>query len=195
MPKIGMEPIRRSALVQATIAEIGEAGSLEVTVGQIAKRAGMSSALAHHYFGSKDNIFLAAMRHILAVFGASVKVELQGAKTPHERIEAIIRASFSEENFQPEVISAWLNFYVLAQNSSQAGRLLRVYQRRLHSNLVFNLRPLVGNSAPEVAQGLAAMIDGLYIRQALRNEALGRLGTTAMVVDYLDMSLRLKGAK
>ena len=38
MPKVGMEPIRRSALVQATIAEIGAAHSLDVTVGQIAKR-------------------------------------------------------------------------------------------------------------------------------------------------------------
>ena len=47
MPKVGMEPIRRSALVKATIAEIGEAQSLDVTVSQIAKRAGMSSALAH----------------------------------------------------------------------------------------------------------------------------------------------------
>ena len=56
MPKVGMEPIRRDALVRATIAEIGEAGSLDVTVSRIAKRAGMSSALAHHYFGGKDQI-------------------------------------------------------------------------------------------------------------------------------------------
>ena len=65
MPKLGMEPIRRDALVKATIAEIGAAQSLDVTVGQIARRAGMSSALAHHYFGGKDQIFLAAMRYIL----------------------------------------------------------------------------------------------------------------------------------
>jgi TetR/AcrR family transcriptional repressor of bet genes len=52
MPKLGMEPIRRAALVSATISEIGRAGSLDVTVSQIARRAGMSSALAHHYFGS-----------------------------------------------------------------------------------------------------------------------------------------------
>ena len=66
MPKLGMEPIRKAALVQATIAEIGRAGSLDVTVAQIARRAGMSSALAHHYFGSKEQIFLAAMRHVLS---------------------------------------------------------------------------------------------------------------------------------
>ena len=69
MPKLGMEPIRKAALVKATIVEIGRAGSLDVTVSQIAKRAGMSSALAHHYFGSKEEIFLAAMRHILSLYG------------------------------------------------------------------------------------------------------------------------------
>ena len=50
MPKLGMEPIRKAALVNATIVEVGRTGSLDVTVGQIAKRAGMSTALAHHYF-------------------------------------------------------------------------------------------------------------------------------------------------
>ena len=45
MPKLGMEPIRKDALVKATITEIGRTGSLDVTVSQIAKRAGMSSAL------------------------------------------------------------------------------------------------------------------------------------------------------
>ncbi len=73
MPKVGMEPIRKAALVKATIAEIGLAGSLDVTVSQIAKRAGMSSGLAHHYFGSKEDIFLAAMRHILTLYGAEVR--------------------------------------------------------------------------------------------------------------------------
>lgn len=70
MPKLGMEPIRKAALVKATILEIGRLRSLDVTVTQIAKRAGMSSALAHHYFGSKDEIFLAAMRHILTIYAA-----------------------------------------------------------------------------------------------------------------------------
>jgi len=110
MPKLGMEPIRREALVKATIAEIGRAGSLDVTVSQIARRAGVSSALAHHYFGGKDRIFLAAMRHILGVYGAQVRAALAGVADPRTRLEANIRASFGAGNFRPEVIGAWLNF-------------------------------------------------------------------------------------
>ena len=141
MPKLGMEPIRRDALVKATIAEIGDFGSLQVTVSQIARRAGMSSALAHHYFGGKDQIFLAAMRRILRDFGAEVRTEL-GKATPDGRAEAIIRACFAPSCFSPTVISAWMTFYVMAQTNSEALRLWRLYQRRLRSNLCHALRPL-----------------------------------------------------
>ena len=167
MPKLGMEPIRRAALVKATIAEIGATGSLDVTVSQIAKRAGMSSALAHHYFGGKDQIFLAAMRHVLSLYGAEVRGALAMALGPESRIEAIVRAGFGTSNFRREVIAAWLNFYVLAQTNTEARRLLAIYQRRLHSNLCHDLRPLIGNRAEPVAERLAGLIDGIYLRQVL----------------------------
>ena len=171
MPKLGMEPIRREALVKATIAEIGQVGSLDVTVAQIARRAGMSSALAHHYFGGKDQIFLAAMRHTLSLYAAEVRGALAMAQGPRARAEAIVRAGFTRSNFRREVVAAWLNFYVLARSNDQARRLLRVYQRRLHSNLVYNLRPLLGARAAEVALRIAGLIDGLYLREALRSDA------------------------
>ena len=150
MPKLGMEPIRKAALVKATITEIGRAGSLDVTVSQIAKRAGMSSALAHHYFGSKEEIFLAAMRHVMTLYGAEVRGALATARGPEARLNAILAASFSPGNFRREAVSAWLNFWVMAQSVPQAKRLLAVYQQRLRSNLLTALRPL----APCPASGV-----------------------------------------
>ncbi|SEW24454.1 transcriptional regulator, TetR family [Cognatiyoonia koreensis] len=166
MPKLGMEPIRRAALVEATIAEIGEAGSLDVTVSRIAKRAGMSTALAHHYFGGKEQIFLAAMRQILRDFSAEVRAELGKATTPAARAAAIVKASFAPSCFAPATVSAWMTFYAQAQTNPEALRLLRLYQRRLHSNLVHALRPITDQPV-SAAQTLAALIDGLYIRAAL----------------------------
>ena len=145
MPKLGMEPIRKDALVKATIVEIGRVGSLDVTVSQIARRAGMSSALAHHYFGSKEEMFLAAMRHVMTLYGAEVRGALAVAEGPQGRVRAILRASFSAGNFRREAVGAWLNFWVLAQSVPEAKRLLAVYQRRLRSNLVAGLTPLARN--------------------------------------------------
>ncbi|MFT7440548.1 choline-responsive transcriptional repressor BetI [Sulfitobacter sp.] len=166
MPKLGMEPIRRDALVKATIAEIGAAQSLDVTVDQIARRAGMSKALAHHYFGGKDQIFLAAMRFILSEYSAEVRRELRKAKTPAARAEAIIRASFDESCFDPATVSAWMTLYGSSRTNVETYRLLIVYQARLRSNLTHALRPISGQPEQD-AETLAALIDGLYLRAAL----------------------------
>jgi TetR/AcrR family transcriptional repressor of bet genes len=167
MPRISVEPKRRSDLLAATITEIGRAGSLDVTMGQIAARAGVSSALAHHYFGSKDRMLLAAMRSVLTAYGQDVRDALRGRTDPRDRLDAIVAASFSARNFGGPTIAAWLNFYVLARTSDQARRLLNVYHRRLRSNLVSMLRPALDVEAPDAAEQVAALIDGLYLRQAL----------------------------
>lgn len=190
MPRIGMMAIRKDALVNATISEIGRAGSLDVTMGQIAKVAGVSSALAHHYFGSKDDLLLAAMRAILADFGSDARLHLSRATTPMERLNAIAQASFGGRNFSPEVVSAWLTFYLRAQRDPQAARLLRVYQHRLVSNLTHALRPLT-QDAPRIAATAAALIDGLYIRHALAD--IGppdAQAAMARVLDYLELAIR-----
>jgi TetR/AcrR family transcriptional repressor of bet genes len=184
-----MEPIRKEALVKATIVEIGRVGSLDVTVSQIAKRAGMSSALAHHYFGSKEEMFLAAMRHIMTLYGAEVRGALAAAEGPEGRIRAILRASFSPGNFRREAVGAWLNFWVLAQTVPEAKRLLAVYQKRLRSNLVSALRPLAGNRAEGIAESLGALIDGLYLREVLKSGAPDGAAAVGLALRQLEAEL------
>lgn len=187
MPKLGMEPIRRSALVEATIAEIGARGSLDVTVGQIAKRAGMSTALAHHYFGGKDQIFLAAMQQILRDFGTEVVRALRIAPTPQARAEALIRSCFAPACFDPGTISAWMTLYASAQTNPETARLLRLYQARLRSNLNHALRPI--SARPEAhADMIAALIDGLYLRAALSQSKTAE-GACAVALNALTILL------
>lgn len=185
VPKLGMEPIRRSALVNAAIDEIGKVGSLDVTVAQIARRAGVSSALAHHYFGSKEQILLAAMRHILLVFGSEVRGGLAMAKTPDTRLEAIVRACFSPTNFRKDSISAWLNFYVLAQRSEEAKRLLSLYHRRLQSNLVHALNQKSVRDPHQIAERIGGLIDGLYLRSAINHQKIDGKVATAHILEAL----------
>jgi TetR/AcrR family transcriptional repressor of bet genes len=187
MPKLGQEPIRRAALLEATVAEIGAAGTLEVTVGQIARRAGMSSALAHHYFGGKAQIFLAAMRQILSDYSAEVRAALATAPEGR-RLEAVIAANFADSCFQPATISAWLHFYTLAQRDPEAARLLRVYQRRLHSNVVHALRGRTADPVT-VAERLAALIDGVYLRAALSGGGIA--GAAAQVIQTAHALMRI----
>ena len=168
MPRIGMEPLRRKALIAAAIDSIHATGMAQVTMGDIARRAGVSAALAHHYFGGKDQLLLATMRHLLAELAEEIQARLSAARTPRERISAVIRGNFAEKQFRPAVISAWLAFYVQAETDPQARRLLRVYTRRLESNLLHALRDLTTRArAAAIAETAAALIDGLWIRRSL----------------------------
>lgn len=161
---------RRSALISAALQEIGEACSLDVTVSQIAHRAGVSSALAHHYFGGKEDLLYAALRHILALFRRDVIARLSAAKGPRGRLSAVVAASFAPEQFNAETVAAWTIFYVKAQSSPRFAKLLRLYVARLRSNLVHELRRLSAAEPDRAAETIAALIDGLYLRQGLRPE-------------------------
>lgn len=190
MPRVGMEPIRRKALTEAAIEVIGARGNLDVTMSQIASAAGVSSALAHHYFGGKDQLFLAAMRHLLTDYGSGVSAVLRATRGPRERIAGIVGQSFRADQFEPSVVAAWLAFYVLAQSDPQARRLLGVYARRLNSNLVDALVRLVPRAdALRVAEGIAALIDGLYIRRALKDGPPDPASAVALVENYVDTEL------
>lgn len=194
MPKVGMEPLRRRALIDATISAIGERGSLDVTMSDIAGRAGVSSALAHHYFGAKDELLQATMRHLLSELNADARQALAAASTPRERVSALIAVNFSDKQFRPETIAAWLAFYVEAQRSTALRRLLRVYARRLHTNLMSGLRHLMPrDDAERCAEAIAALIDGLYIRRALRDGTPNAASAIAIVEDHIDN--KLSGAR
>jgi TetR/AcrR family transcriptional repressor of bet genes len=185
-----MERQRKQELVEAAIAEIHETGSLDVTVGQIARRAGVSSALAHHYFGGKDDLIVATMRHLMAAFGSHVRRRLRRAKTPRARLSAIVHGSFTADQLQPAAMSAWLVFYAMAQASPGARRLHRVYTARLHSTLLHALSGLMPRArATTTARGIAALIDGIYLRCALGDETPDTKEAVGLVESYVEAML------
>lgn len=179
------EAARRVSLLDAAIAEIGEKRTTNVTVSEIARRAGVSSALAHHYFGTKKNLLTSAMRRILTTYGEEVRKELRGADTSRERVAGIVRASFAPSNFKPDVVRTWLILYLTSQTEPEAARLLDVYRKRLRSNLRHALRPLTGARSGETAELVAAMIDGFYIRRALGEEERGAPSPEAPIMSCL----------
>ena len=187
-----VEPARREAVIAATITAIDEVGSLDVTVADIAARAGISPALIHHYFGSKDDVMIAAMRQLLRQYRGEVTRRLAAAEGPRQRVAAVVAGSFAPSQFSRESISAWLVFYLYARRSGEAARLLRIYFRRLETNLVSALNPLVGRPrAGRIAAAAGAMIDGVWLRQALTPLTQpDPKGAAEMVERFIDAELK-----
>ena len=190
MPKVGMEPVRRKALVDATLRAVGGHGSLTVTMSEIARHAGVSPALAHHYFGSKEQLVIETIRSLLRTLRADAVAALKEASTPRERLSAVIRVNFQAHQFAPETVAAWLAFYSEAQRSEEVRRLLVVYARRLNSNLLASLKQLCPDERTgEIADGAAAMIDGLYLRQGLKSAPVSIGSSIALTEGYLNAQL------
>ncbi len=168
MPKLGMEPIRRRQLIDATISSIGRYGYGEATVQRISRTAGVSSGIIHHYFGGKDELLEASMRALLAELRSEVVTRLSRAVTPRARLEAIVDGNFAPSQFDPAVIAAWLAFWSQARHQPGLARLQRINQRRLYSNLHHAFAQVVTpEAAVQASKGLAALIDGLWLSAAL----------------------------
>ena len=188
MPRIGMEPKRRRALIDAAIGAIGARGSLDVTMQDIAGRAGVSPALAHHYFGAKDDLLEATLRHLLVELGAEARQALRAAGTEgRARVRAVIAVNLSGRQFEADTVSAWLAFYGEARHAPSVQRLLAIYARRLRSNLLSGLvRMLPRPRAVAAAETLAALIDGFYLRRAIHAGAPEAEAAIALALATLD---------
>ncbi|PWC83667.1 transcriptional regulator BetI [Azospirillum sp. TSO5] len=189
MPKVGMEPIRRRQLIDATISSMGKHGLADTTVQTISRGAGVSPGIIHHYFGGKDELLAATMRSMLQQLRDDATKRLAAADSPRARLEAIVDCNFAPDQFDPRVVAAWLGFWAQAPHNPALSRLQRINARRLHSNLLHALRPLLPpERAERVAVGLAAMIDGLWLRFALTG-AIDGSAARAVALGYLDSEL------
>lgn len=194
MPKLGMQPIRRQQLIEATIRSIGEVGFEQTTVARIGRVAGVSPGIVHHYFGGKNELLEATMRELLEQFRTSVVRALADAHTPRARVEALVDANFADDQFLPTVVAAWLAFWAQAPHYPKLHRLQQINAQRLRSNLRHALRTLLprGAVAP-AADGLAAMIDGLYLNCALDGHGNGARARR-IVRQFLECLLETGGA-
>lgn len=188
MPKLGMEPIRRRQLIQATMEAIDEAGLADATVARIARRAGVSAGIISHYFGGKDGLLEATMRKILNDLRQAVACRRAKADdTPQAHVRAIIDGNFDRSQVSQSVMKTWLAFWASSMHRENLQRLQYVNDRRLYSNLCYQFRRcLTREEARDAARGLAALIDGLWLRGALAPEGLDVERARRLAYDYLD---------
>ncbi|WP_031217533.1 MULTISPECIES: transcriptional regulator BetI [unclassified Halomonas] len=192
MPKVGMEPIRRQQLIQATMAAIDEVGLADATVARIARHAGVSAGIISHYFGGKDGLLEATMRRILSDLGDAVAARRHDRPddSPRAQLQAIIEGNFDRSQVSGPVAKTWLAFWASSMHKPALQRLQQVNDRRLHSNLCAQFRRLMPrDEARACARALAALIDGLWLRGALTPEGLDAEAARRTALATLDQLL------
>jgi transcriptional repressor BetI len=192
MPKLGMEEIRRRQLIEATIASIHEVGLAESSLSRISARAGVSTGIVHHYFEDKAELLESTLRTLGTSLRHAVVRRLNAARTPAERLMAVVDGNIGPDQFTPEGVSAWLAFWAQVPTHPRLARVQNVIISRLHDNLVHALRLLGCPDAEEVASVTEALIDGLWLRAALSSDGPNSARARRLVLDYLNTRLGQK---
>ena len=189
VPKLGMEGLRRRQLIEATIASIHEVGLAESSLSRISARAGVSTGIVHHYFQDKAELLESTLRTLGTGLRHAVVRRLNLAKTPAQRLLAVIEGNIGADQFTPEGVSAWLAFWAQVPTHPRLARVQNVIISRLHDNLVHALRLLGRRDAEDIASVTEALIDGLWLRAALSADGPDPARARRLVLDYLNTRL------
>ncbi|WP_046468626.1 TetR/AcrR family transcriptional regulator [Allosalinactinospora lopnorensis] len=111
----------REQILKAAREQFAEAGYDGATIREIARRAGVDPALVHHFFGSKEQIFVAAMR---LPFNPAEVVHDIVADPERDLAEGILRFFLGVwEN--PETRAPLLAFFRSATTNDKAAAAIR----------------------------------------------------------------------
>ncbi|HYN00218.1 MAG TPA: transcriptional regulator BetI [Aestuariivirgaceae bacterium] len=178
--------IRRQELRQAAYEVLQTEGMAGATIEKVAQQAGASKGIVLHYFKTKQLLFEHAMRHSNTLLRDEVIRRLRQARSPDQRLWAIIDGNFSTEVFTPAICHAWLALCAEVPREPQLARIQRVVHSRMRSNLISALTALVPPEQCEtVALGITTLIDGLWLRLGLRSGGVSTPEALAQMADYL----------
>ena len=193
MPKLGMQSIRRRQLIDATLEAINEVGMHDATIAQI-DRPPCRRFYGDHQplFQGQNGLLEATMRDITSQLRDAVLNRLHALPqgSAEQRLQAIVGGNFDETQVSSAAMKARLAFWASSMHQPMLYRLQQVSSRRLLSNLVSEFRrELPREQAQEAGYGLAALIDGLWLRAALSGKPLDKTRANSLTRHFITQHL------
>lgn len=192
MPKVGMQPIRRQQLIEATLQAVDQVGLGDASIALIARLAGVSNGIISHYFRDKNGLIAATMSYIMSMLNQGVAQRRRNLldDSPRAHLKAIIEGNFDDSQVNGPAMKTWLAFWASSMHQPALHRLQRINDHRLYSNLCYQFRrALPPYHARKAARGLAALIDGLWLRGALSGDAFDTQQAIRIAYEYMDLQL------
>ena len=193
--RIDIRARRREELRRAAYETAGKRGFQALTVAGIARRAGISKGIVHHYFTGKQDVIEHAIRFAHAQFRQAVLDQLRDANTPSERLWSVVAGNFAPAIFQPPFRRLWLSIFEAARTDPRLARLCAIVDQRTISNVHVALRHLVPPSEVETkAFAIIALMDGCWFLavdepQITRSVALNLIASHIRIaIPNFDMS-------
>ncbi|MEU4410624.1 TetR family transcriptional regulator [Streptosporangium sp. NPDC023963] len=105
---------RRNDIAEALLRVMGTRGLHAVTMRAVAAEAGVSLHLVQHYFDTKEQLTLFALRRLAEQMAERLKAKLAGTHRPREVLEAILTESIPADERSRTFHLAYTSYAVLA---------------------------------------------------------------------------------
>jgi len=165
---------RRIQMLRAAAELICERGFSETRISDVAKRAGVSSALVIYYFGTRDRLLVDALRYSEESFYEAAEQMLAEVPSLRDRLSLLIQWTCVPEgnNEIPGAWGLWFDLWAQAfrHDEVKAGRVeLDARWRRMIVDAVESAE-LESEVDPRMfALEFSALLDGLSIQVALED--------------------------
>lgn len=182
--------IRRAEYAEAAYRALMKHGIQGTSLARVSEEAGASKANVLHYFKSKEALLAAALRHANAVLLKEAVLLLREARTPWERLYAVVETNLSPTSFRPEVAHAWIALCAGVPHVPAYQRIQTVIYARMRSNLMGPLRSMLDPAGAALMSDLVTTaIDGLWLRCGLSLDGITSQDARAQLEAVFDARL------
>ena len=191
---------RRIEMLRAAAELICERGFGDTRIADVAKRAGVSSALVIYYFGTRDRLLVDALRYSEEAFYEAAERMLAETPSVRERLSMLVRWTCVPE-MSDEIPGAWgLWFDLWAQafrhDEVKAGRVeLDARWRNMILDTVKSAELEADIDARMFALEFSALLDGLSIQVALDDPEVDSTVAYDIAMRFAERELNLPAKK
>jgi AcrR family transcriptional regulator len=108
------EEERRLTLLKAAFREVAEKGFADVTLDDIARRAGVSKGVTLYYFSSKEDLFRRLFGWLVDSIHARMREAVSERSDPVEKLRALVAITFPSPSKNRAFFRAFVDFCGLA---------------------------------------------------------------------------------
>ena len=187
---------RRIQMLRAAAELICERGFSETRISDVAKRAGVSSALVIYYFGTRDRLLVDALRHSEESFYEAAEQMLAEVPSVRERLSLLIKWTCvpEAENEIPGAWGLWFDLWAQAfrHDEVRLGRVeLDARWRRMIVDTVESAELKSDVDARMFALEFSALLDGLSIQVALADPEVDSKVAYEIAMRFAERELNL----
>lgn len=195
MPKLGMQHIRKKELIQATMSVIHETGLADPTLAAISDREGLSSSsIVIHYFKNKQELLKETMLVFVGGFLGEIALRITRAKSPLEKIYAIIDANFAPSQCTPEAISVWMFFWGRVPINKDFAEIDHTLEKYIINELEQALLELTHKEqVNDSAESIMAIMYGLWLRFALNPKRISLETAHKITINLVHARIGISG--